>query len=118
MSLFRKKKEEKKQILCACGGTCGEVDVKASNEKSCCGDTVDGICCVKVLGAGCASCQKMLENAKVAVENKGLDIEVEYITDLIKITEYGVMTVPALVVNDKVVSIGKVLKADEIEKFI
>ena len=48
----------------------------------------------------------------------GLGIEVEYITDMQKIMEYGVMSMPALVVNDKVVSIGKVLKAAEIEKLL
>lgn len=118
MSLFRKTKEEKQIISCACGGTCGEVVVKPASEKFCCGDSVDGICCIKVLGAGCASCHQMYENAKEAVNNIGLKIEVEYITDLQKVMEYGVMSMPALVINDKVISMGKVLKAAEIEKLL
>lgn len=116
MSLFKKK--EKQVISCACGGTCGEVDVKPANEKCCCGDTVEGICCIRVLGAGCASCHQMYENAKEAAKNIGIDIEVEYVTDLQKVMEYGVMSMPALVVNDKVVSMGKSLKVAEIEKLL
>ena len=57
----------------------------------------------------------MLEAAKDAVRNMGLSIEVEYVTDMPKIMEYGVMSMPALVVNEKVVSMGKVLKAAEVE---
>ena len=48
----------------------------------------------------------------------GLSIEVEYITDLQKVMEYGVMSMPALVVNEKVVSMGKVLKANDVEKLL
>ena len=48
----------------------------------------------------------------------GLSIEVEYITDMQKVMEYGVMSMPALVVNEKVVSMGKVLKANEVELFL
>ena len=50
--------------------------------------------------------------------NKGIDTEVEYITDMEKIMSYGVMSMPALVVDEKVVSAGKVLKAREVEKFL
>ena len=48
----------------------------------------------------------------------GLDVEVEYITDMAKVMEYGVMSMPALVVNEKVVSKGKVLKPAEIERLL
>lgn len=78
----------------------------------------DGICCVKVLGSGCASCHAQYENAKKAVQNMGLSVEVEYITDLQKVMEYGVMSMPALVVNEKVVSMGKVLKSADVEKLL
>lgn len=44
----------------------------------------------------------------------GLSVEVEYITDMQKVMEYGVMSMPALVVNEKVVAMGKVLKANEV----
>ena len=48
----------------------------------------------------------------------GLDIEVEYITDMEKIMGYGVMSMPAIVVNEKVVSMGKILKAADVEKLL
>ena len=79
---------------------------------------MEGICCVKVLGAGCKTCHEQYENAKAAVAALGLNIEVEYITDMEKVMEYGVMSMPAIVVNDKVVSIGKLLKAAEVEKLL
>jgi hypothetical protein len=52
------------------------------------------------------------------VENLGLNAEVEYITDMEKVMTYGVMTMPAIVVNEDVVSSGKILKADEVEKLL
>ena len=48
----------------------------------------------------------------------GLSVEVEYITDMEKVMEYGVMSMPALVVNEKVVSMGKVLKTADVIKLI
>ena len=73
---------------------------------------------VKVLGAGCKSCHEQFENAKTAVKSLGLSAEVEYITDMKKIMGYGVMSMPAIVVNEKVVSMGKVLKTAEVEKLL
>ena len=86
--------------------------------NDCCGEAANGICCIKVLGSGCKSCHALLEASKEAVKNMGLSVEVEYVTDMEKIMEYGVMSVPALVVNEKVVSMGKVLKADDVEKLL
>ena len=115
MALFGNKKEEvKTEPTCCCGGS-EEVKVETA---SCCGEKVDGVCCIKVLGAGCKSCHEQYENAKKAVENLGLDVEVEYITDMEKVMSYGVMSMPALLVNDKIVSVGKVLKPKEIEKLL
>ena len=48
----------------------------------------------------------------------GLAAEVEYITDMQKVMDYGVMSMPALVVNEKVVSMGRVLKANDVEKLL
>ena len=74
--------------------------------------------CIKVLGAGCKSCHEQYENAKEAVQKMGLSVEVEYITDMEKVMEYGVMSMPAIVVNEKVVSMGKVLKTADVIKLI
>ena len=109
---FGKKKEEEKKSCC-----CGSAP-KAEASSCCCGAPVEGICCIKVLGAGCKSCHEQYENAKAAVQALGLNVEVEYITDMEKVMEYGVMSMPAIVVNDKVVSMGKVLKATDVEKLL
>ncbi len=73
---------------------------------------------IKVLGSGCKSCHVLYENTKEAVKKAKLEIEVEYITDMKKIMEYGIMMFPGLVINDRVVSSGKILKVSEIEKII
>ena len=122
---FGKKKEEEKKSCC-CGGTepkteestccCGS-ESKAES-SCCCGAPVEGICCIKVLGAGCKTCHEQYENVKAAVQSLGLAVEVEYITDMEKVMEYGVMSMPAIVVNDKVVSMGKLLKAADVEKLL
>lgn len=70
----------------------------------------------QVLGAGCASCHRQYENAKQAVLDLGLEAEVEYVTDFTVIMQYGVMSMPAIVVNDKVVSAGKVLSTADVKK--
>ena len=118
---FGKKKEEKKETGCCCGSTAS----KAETSSCCCGsapETENTCCCgkntIKVLGSGCKNCHDLYEASKTAVQNLGLAIEVEYVTDMEKIMEYGVMSMPALVVNEKVVSMGKVLKATDVEKLL
>lgn len=125
---FGKKKEEKKVPTCCCGsaevkteetaGCCCGSAPKAEEAACCCGAPVEGICCIKVLGAGCKACHEQYENAKAAVKAMGLSVEVAYITDMEKVMEYGVMSMPAIVVNEKVVSMGKVLKAADVEKLL
>lgn len=73
---------------------------------------------IKVLGLGCKSCHAFLENVKEAVKEKGLSIEVEYVTDLEKIMAYGAMSMPVLVINDQVVTMGKVLSSKEVMKYL
>lgn len=116
MSLFNfgKKKEEKKAPACACSCGCSASEIT----NDCCPEAKDGICCIKVLGAGCKSCHQQYENAKEAVKAMGLPLEVEYITDMQRVMEYGVMSMPALVVDEKVISMGKLLKAPEIIKLL
>lgn len=114
MSLFtRAKKKEKETPAC----TCGCCAPKAA-ETACCPEAENGVCCVKVLGAGCSACHELYLNAQKAVRAMGLDIEIEYVTDLQKVMEYGVMSMPALVVNDRVVSAGKVLKPADVESLL
>ena len=117
MALFgfgKKKEEEKKTPPCCCGSS----ESKAEEGTGCCGEPVDGTCCIKVLGAGCKSCHEQYENAKAAVKARGLSVEVEYVTDMAQVMAYGVMSMPAIVVNEQVVSSGTVLKAAEVAKLL
>ena len=121
MSLFglgKKKEEVKIEPACACNG-----EVATYEASSCCcgGQQVENCCggdnkvtSIKVLGAGCKSCHD--QNVKKAIEELGLGIEVEYITDMEKVMAYGVMSMPAIVVNETVASMGKVLKSAEVIK--
>ena len=71
---------------------------------------------IKVLGGGCCKCENLLGAVKEAVAEKGVDAEIEYITDMQKILEFGIMSTPALMINNKVVSMGRVLKAKDVVK--
>ncbi len=73
---------------------------------------------VKVLGAGCKNCHIQYENVKKALDVMSVPVEAEYITDMAKIAEYGVMSMPVIVVNEKVVSQGRVLKPSEVGKLL
>lgn len=105
MSLFGKKKEEKN--ACCCGGNCTLEDMqKAEKAKTDAG--------VKVLGSGCAKCNALETAAKEALTELGMDATIDHVTDFAQIAAYGVMSTPALVVDGKVVSFGKVLKKQEV----
>ena len=73
---------------------------------------------IRVLGGGCCKCENLLEAVKEAVAEKGINAEIEYITDMARIMEYGIMSTPALMVDNKVVSMGLVLKAKEVMKLV
>ena len=75
---------------------------------------------VKVLGSGCKSCHALLENTQEAVKAMGKenDIQIEYVTDMEKIVQYGVMSMPALVICGKIASVGKVLKPSDIQALL
>ena len=116
MSMFSPRKKKQEEIAKVCFSYCNCNESKGEKNMSLTyGEKVKS---VKVLGAGCASCHKQYVNVTEAVKNLGLSIEVEYITDFAKLVEYGVMSMPALVVNEKIVSIGKVLKVCEVEKVL
>lgn len=119
MALFKKKnnKEEKKAPAYACNYGCPTPDT-AETANSIYMEGQHGICSIKVLGTGCASCHALYENTKKAVQKLGAAVEITYVTDLQKVMEYGVMSMPALVVNEKAVSTGKVLKPADIEKLL
>lgn len=104
------KKKEKKEICC-CDGTCTPPVVESSKEVKSDGD-------IKVLGGGCAKCHELATNTKAALSELGINENVELITDFSIIAAYGVMSTPALVIDDKVVAYGKVLKKQEVVEAI
>ena len=73
---------------------------------------------IKVLGPGCAKCTSLLENVKLAVAETGVEATVEKIAELRVIMSYGVLNTPGLVIDEKVVSVGRTLTVDEIKKHI
>ncbi|MCR5318543.1 MAG: thioredoxin family protein [Treponema sp.] len=72
---------------------------------------------VKVYGSGCKGCKTLHQNVIDALAEKNLAADVEYITDMQKIMETGVMSLPALALNDKIVYFGKVLSVADVKNF-
>ena len=109
MGLFSKKKEETKS--CCCGGACtSESMAQAGMAKAATG--------VNVLGSGCAKCNALESAVRSALEELGMDTTIEHVTDFAQIAAYGIMSTPALAVDGKVVSYGKVLSKDEAKAVI
>jgi len=73
---------------------------------------------VQVLGPGCPKCAKLAEQARAAVDELGIEAEVEKITDIMEITKLGVMATPALAVDGQVKVVGKVPSTEEIKAML
>ena len=73
---------------------------------------------IKVLGPGCKNCENLADNTKAALKELGLEAEIEKVTDFGEIARYGVLSTPGLVVDEKLVSSGKVLKPKDIAKLL
>ncbi|MFI3312662.1 MAG: thioredoxin family protein [Eubacteriales bacterium] len=97
---FGKKKEEKVTATCGCGSQCGISDIENAR--------------IIVLGACCKKSSDTFANVKQAALELGIKEDVANIGDVTEIAKYGVMSTPALVVDGKVVSMGKVLEKDEV----
>lgn len=109
MKLFSKKKKEAK--TCCCSDSCTPEAMKQA-------EAAKGSSGVKVLGSGCAKCNALETVAREALTELGMDIAIDHVTDFTQIAAYGVMTTPALVVDGKVVSYGKVPGKDEVKSII
>lgn len=73
---------------------------------------------IKILGSGCKKCVTLSENAMAAAKAAGKEAEIVKVTDFAQIAGYGVMSTPGLVIDEKLVSSGKVLTAQEIERLL
>ena len=73
---------------------------------------------IEILGPGCSKCKQLMANTETAVKELNLQAEITKITDLSKMSDYGVMMTPALAIDGTLVSSGKVLDKDEIKKLL
>lgn len=109
MGLFSRKKKEAPET-CSCGACTPETTAQAESVKASGG--------VRVLGSGCAKCNALEEAVRAALTELGMDPAIDHVTDFAQIAACGVMTTPALMVDGKVVSCGRVLKKDEVKALI
>ncbi len=108
MGFFNRNKKESRTSCC--GGHMPETASRAETEKASAG--------IKVLGSGCAKCNALEQAVGEALSELGMETAVDHVTDFAQIAAYGVMSTPALVVDGRVVSCGKVLKKDEAKELI
>lgn len=73
---------------------------------------------IQILGTGCPKCASLTQNAQAAAQELGLDVEFEKVTSINDIMQFGCMSTPGLAIDGKLVSQGKVLKPDQVTKFL
>ena len=73
---------------------------------------------LQILGTGCPKCKKLTQNAEAAAEDLGIDCEIEKVTDVNEIMEFGVMMTPALAVDGEVKVTGKVASVADIKELL
>ncbi len=73
---------------------------------------------IKILGVGCPKCERVEKNVKKVVDDIGIPLEVEKITDIVDMMEYGIMMTPALVVNNEIKCQGRVPSIEEIKSWL
>jgi small redox-active disulfide protein 2 len=73
---------------------------------------------IQILGTGCPKCMKLTANAEEAAKQAGIEFEIEKVTDIKQIMNYGVMMTPALAIDGQVKSVGKILSPEEIKKLL
>lgn len=73
---------------------------------------------IKILGPGCKNCTKLMANAEAAVKELDIEANLEKVEDYAEIARLGVLKTPGLVIDDEVVSEGKVIASKTIKQFI
>ncbi len=73
---------------------------------------------IKVLGPGCANCEKLEAAAKSAVANMGVEAEITKVTDYGEIMSYNVLSTPGLVIDEKLVSAGRIPTDSEVMTWV
>lgn len=115
MSIFGfKKRKGEKTDTCGCKHNADQMTI-IQTEKTQTKNIQSPITSIKVLGSGCKSCHALYDNVQAVVKELKMPVEAEYITDMAKIMEYGVISMPALVVNNQVVSVGRILTPTDLK---
>ena len=73
---------------------------------------------VKVLGPGCANCKKLEQVARQAIAMLSVEAQIEKVTDHAEIMKYPILATPGLVINEKVVSAGRIPSEPEVTTWI
>lgn len=73
---------------------------------------------IKILGSGCCRCKKTYDTVKQVVEEDKIDATIEYVTDVAKILEYDIMSMPAIIIDGKVVLNGQVPTAAQVRQIL
>jgi len=73
---------------------------------------------IKVCGPGCASCEKVQKTVEAAIAAKGVEAVVMKVADFQEIAKLGILSTPAVVIDGKVMCVGRVPKQSEVEKWI
>jgi small redox-active disulfide protein 2 len=73
---------------------------------------------IQILGTGCPKCKALFAATEAAAKSSGIDCTIEKVTDLGRIATFGVMATPALVIDGKVKTVGKVPSSEEIQKLL
>lgn len=101
--------------------------LKGKKQEGCCEsadansqeiETKPGLLAIEILGSGCKNCNILASNTEEALKQLNLEASIQKVTDFVDIAKYGVMSTPALVVNGKVVSFGKVSSVSEIVEIL
>lgn len=73
---------------------------------------------IKILGSGCANCKKLESIARDAASSSGVEADFEKVTDMKAILAYDILSTPALVINEKVMSSGRIPTKSEIQQWL
>jgi small redox-active disulfide protein 2 len=73
---------------------------------------------IKILGGGCPKCHKLAQHAEEAAKELNMEYDIEKVTDWKEYQKYGVMMTPALVIDEKLKSSGRVISVEDIKKYL
>lgn len=119
---LKKKTEPQKACACSCAEetVCGcGCEKKCVCDRGCAEGNAGAVKSIRVLGAnGCGTCHTLLRRVEEVTQELGINPEIEFIGDIKRVIGYGIMGMPGLVVNENVVSSGKLLSNEQIKKIL